>query len=212
MAIILTEPKDIKRYNQLREIITKYKMDEDNAFVGYVSSNDLKIFVPRAGGYHMVNLYGNYPRLGAYTWDDAFLVHPNYDVMDSDCTKYLSQVKTTSKKPFKETYYTNDDIKNLCDIYSDLKAGDLVLYQLEDNTNNTISEPRMAIIVGVDVWDMALAVYYSDYKRFECKNKGKWPEVQGFGEWMDFWRILGHWKSMPALSELKIAYRKANNV
>lgn len=109
--------------------------------------------------------------------------------------------------------------KTLIDIFGDVKAGDLVLYQRMDNWNNDVNDftevdkPQMAIIVGIDVWDMACAVYYTDYKDFDAyKNDRNWPEVKGFGEWTEYWNILGHWSSMPTLSELKQAYRNARTV
>lgn len=109
-----------------------------------------------------------------------------------------------------------EELKTLENIFGDIKAGDLVLYQRMDKWNSDLNDftevdkPQMAIIVGIDIWDMACAVYYTDYKTFDAfKHEGKMPEIQGFGEWMKYWNILGHWSAMPTFTELKQSYRNA---
>lgn len=73
-------------------------------------------------------------------------------------------------------------------------------------TFDTINKPTMAVIVGIDVWDMAVAVYYTEHTKFEAFDTGP-LEVKSFGEWSDYWNVLGHWHTNPTLTELKAALR-----
>ena len=57
-------------------------------------------------------------------------------------------------------------MKSLIDIYSKLSFGDIVLYQEEDA--GVYSQPKLVCIIGIDVWDMACAVHFIDYKMFEA--------------------------------------------
>ena len=94
----------------------------------------------------------------------------------------------------------------LGDIWGDLKAGDIVLKQ-EINSKGEYDKTQLVIIVGVDVWDMAMAVFYVNYKSFEPFSKEE-SKVEAFGEWMSYWNVLGHWKIMPTFKELLEAKRK----
>ena len=115
-------------------------------------------------------------------------------------------------------------MKTLIDIFNKIKFGDIVLFQKIDD-KGVYQKPKLVVIVAIDVWDMAAAVYYIDYKMFakykwlpidEYRNeedKGKPQpipelEIQGFGEWMEYWNILGHWQKMPNFRNLIGAYRK----
>ena len=100
-------------------------------------------------------------------------------------------------------------MKTLETIFNKLKPGDIVLKQTMESETE-FCKPQLVIIVGIDIWDMACAVYYTDWKYFEyplLSNKST-PEVQGFGEWMEYWYILGHWKTMPKFVNLSKAYRR----
>lgn len=115
-------------------------------------------------------------------------------------------------------------MKTLENIWPKIKFGDIVLYQ-EIDDKGVYSKPKLVVIVAINVWDMAMAVYYIDYKMFaqykwlsideyrDEKDKGKpqpIPElkIQGFGEWMEYWNILGHWRCFPNFRRLISAYRK----
>lgn len=101
-------------------------------------------------------------------------------------------------------------MKTLIDIFNKIKFGDIVLFQKIDE-KGVYQKPKLVTIVGIDVWDMAAAVYYVDYNEF---NKLRYdtgtpePEVKGFGEWMEYWNILGHWQKMPDFRDLIGAYRE----
>lgn len=105
-------------------------------------------------------------------------------------------------------------MKTLETIFNQIKFGDIVLMQ--EKTDKKYSKPTLVCIVGVDIWDMATAVHYVDYKCFrqwqlpdeEAKSfTTKEMTVDSFGEWMSHWRILGHWNSMPDFKELLSSYR-----
>ena len=101
-------------------------------------------------------------------------------------------------------------IRKLDDIYSSITAGDIILKQLiKGDGDGTIEIPELVIAVGVSVWDMALVVYYTQYKAFNVydleSNGGHEPEVLNHAEWSDAWHILGHWKQMPSVDEMKEA-------
>ena len=102
-------------------------------------------------------------------------------------------------------------MRSLENIFTKIKPGDIVLKQTI-SSETQIEKPELVIIVGVDIWDMAYAVYYTNYKDFEfiylLQGKGNIPEVKGFGEWMEAWNILGHWKTMPKFKNLLKAYRR----
>lgn len=107
-------------------------------------------------------------------------------------------------------------MRTLENIWSNLTFGDIVLYQ--DVDGYLFSVPKLVCIVGINVWDMAVAVYYVDYKCFNqwlepqldepLSPKFKRIEINAFGEWSDYWHILGHWKTMPKFKNLLKAYRK----
>ena len=102
-------------------------------------------------------------------------------------------------------------MKTLETIFNKIKPGDIILKQTVLSETN-IEKPELVIIVGIDVWDMAYAVYYTDYKDFEfitsLQDKDNIVQVYGFGEWMQAWNILGHWKTMPKFKNLLKAYRR----
>lgn len=111
-------------------------------------------------------------------------------------------------------------MKTLIDIFKEINFGDIILFQRID-LQGKYSKPKLAVIVGEDVWDMAAAIHYVDYKSYkqylrsdaeqyyssieECKV----PEIriESFGEWMEYLNILGHWHSFPDFKELLAAYR-----
>lgn len=94
----------------------------------------------------------------------------------------------------------------LIDIYKNLKAGDIVLKQVQYD-KESYDKTELVIIVAVDIWDMAVAVYYVDYKDFNVYLTDRHPKVKAFGEWMSFWNVLGHWKKMPTFKQLLKAKR-----
>ena len=102
-------------------------------------------------------------------------------------------------------------MKTLGTIFNKLKPGDIVLKQLVTNEGK-FRKPQLVIIVGVDVWDMAYVVYYTDYKDFEyiqsLQDVDGIVTIESFGEWMEAWNILGHWKTMPKFKNLLKAYRR----
>ena len=97
-------------------------------------------------------------------------------------------------------------IKTLEDIWGKLKPGDIVLKQTSSGKGK-YEKTELVIIIGIDVWDMAMAVYYTDYKSFNPFSD-KEPKIEGFGEWMQYWNVLGHWKTMPTFKQLLKAKRK----
>lgn len=104
--------------------------------------------------------------------------------------------------------------KTLSDIWADIKPGDCVLFQKILATGK-YEKPELVTIVGIDVWDLAMAVYYTDFKDFnpirhqtEDDVISGPPKVHGFGEWMTGWKILGHWRTVPKFRRLLKAYRK----
>lgn len=97
--------------------------------------------------------------------------------------------------------------KTLIDIFRNIKPGDSVLYQLHKGTN-IYEKPELVTIVAIDVWDMAAAVYYTKYKDFAQFKDMENIKVYGFGEWMEFWNVLGHWRTVPKFKTLLKAYRK----
>jgi hypothetical protein len=62
-------------------------------------------------------------------------------------------------------------------------------------------------VVSVDIWDMAVAVHYTDYRDFYAYNLKESPKVKSFGEWVEYWNVLGHWKTMPNYRELRKAMK-----
>ncbi|MFZ5939037.1 MAG: hypothetical protein ACOYXB_00560 [Bacteroidota bacterium] len=109
-------------------------------------------------------------------------------------------------------------MKTLENIYSDLQPGDIVLFQFMkdvtplDPSSYEYAKPELAVIVGIDVVDMALSVLYVNYKSFNYavnKYSHKTIEIEDFAEWMDYWNILGHWRTTPPVKTLLRAYRKA---
>ena len=99
-------------------------------------------------------------------------------------------------------------MKNLSSIWPNIKPGNIVLFQ-HSPKEGVFKKPELVIIVGIDVWDMAMAVYYTNYKDFLDKDlKGGVPEVYSFAEWGEEWNVLGHWKTMPKYKNLLKAYRK----
>lgn len=98
------------------------------------------------------------------------------------------------------------DFISLDNIWGELKPGDIVLKQVADR--DTISKPQLVIIAGIGVWDMAMAVYYTDYKTFQSFDMDNEPKIEGFGEWMQYWVVLGHWTTMPDFKTLLAAYKK----
>ena len=101
-------------------------------------------------------------------------------------------------------------MKTLIDIWGKLQPGDKVLFQ-HCNDKGDYSNPQLAIIVGLDIWDQAVAVHFVDYKDFHVFYLKEWrePKVRDFGEWMEYWNVLGHWHMMPKFKNLLKAYRKA---
>ena len=97
--------------------------------------------------------------------------------------------------------------KTLIDIFRHIKAGDTVLFQKQTG-RNTFEKPELVIIVAIDVWDMACAVYYTRFKDFGKIDGMVDIKVHSFGEWMEFWNVLGHWRSVPKFKNLLKAYRK----
>ena len=97
-------------------------------------------------------------------------------------------------------------IRNLEDIWFDITAGDIVLKQRVDQQKN-YDKTELVIIVGIDVYDMALTVHYTNYKTF-CLNRTDEIKVRSYSEWDDEWSVLGHWKTMPTFRELLNAKRK----
>lgn len=99
-------------------------------------------------------------------------------------------------------------MKTLENIWTKIQAGDKVLMQKTVGKND-FTKPELIIIVSLDVWDMAMAVYYTKYKDFNNFNdRDNEPKIYSFGEWMEYWHILGHWKAMPNFNNLIKAYRK----
>jgi hypothetical protein len=103
-------------------------------------------------------------------------------------------------------------MKTILEIWGDIKPGDLILKQTSEGLAD-FNNPELVIVVGVDVWDMSMVVYYTNYKSFEFSthsknNNGNPPEVKAFSEWGQCWNILGHWKIMPNFKELLNARRK----
>jgi hypothetical protein len=103
-------------------------------------------------------------------------------------------------------------MKTISDIFSNIKFGNVLLVQR--SLGNSYTKPELICVVGVDVWDMAMTIYYVNYKSFEqyCKNIKKTgvlePEIFTFPEWMDHMNVLGHWKGMPSFNLLLKSYRK----
>lgn len=103
-------------------------------------------------------------------------------------------------------------MKHLEDIWNDLKAGDVVLKQVISG-KDIYDKSQLVVIVGLDVWDMAMAVYYTDYKDFNLfSDMEKQPKIHSFGEWMEYWNVLGHWSQMPTFKQLLSAKRKEKPV
>ncbi len=102
-------------------------------------------------------------------------------------------------------------MKTLQTIFNKLKPGDIVLKQLVTRELK-FRKPQLVIIVGIDIWDMACVVHYTDYKDFEfiqeLQNSDGAVVVESFGEWMEAWYILGHWKTMPKFTNLLKSYRR----
>jgi len=127
----------------------------------------------------------------------------------------LSVAGTIYAMGFLVEYLKSDDEEeeigefSLIDIWKDLKAGDIVLKQTEFRKFQ-FDKAELVVIVGVDIWDMACAVYYVDYKDFEAWSTNKDPRIQSFGEWSEFWNVLGHWRQMPTFQELLKAKRREN--
>jgi hypothetical protein len=98
-------------------------------------------------------------------------------------------------------------MKNLLSIWKKLQPGDVVLKQVckgEDVYDKT----ELVVIVAVDIWDMAVAVYYTNYKEFNLfSDMEKEPKINSFGEWQEYWNVLGHWKKMPTFKQLLKAKR-----
>lgn len=97
-------------------------------------------------------------------------------------------------------------MKTLENIWTKIQAGDKVLMQVGDGNSN-FTKPELVIIVGINIFDMAMAVHYTKYKNFNSFEKED-PKVYSFGEWMSYWHILGHWQTMPSFKNLLKAYRK----
>lgn len=103
-------------------------------------------------------------------------------------------------------------MKTLQDIYNKIKPGDIILMQ--ETKDGIPTKPVLIIVVGIDIWDMACAIYYTKYKDFDkitAKSIQDYgdnaPDVYDFGEWMEYWIILGHWHSMPKFKKLLKSYR-----
>ena len=96
--------------------------------------------------------------------------------------------------------------KTLIDIWPNIRPGDIVLFQKRSSATD-VSKPRLVIIVGIDIWDMAVSVSYTDYKMFPVSDMTVDVKIEYFGEWMEFWNVLGHWHTMPTFKELLNAYR-----
>jgi len=99
-------------------------------------------------------------------------------------------------------------MKTLENIWGDLKAGDIVLKQ-KVISEDMYDKTQLVVIVGLDVWDMAMVVYYTDYKDFNSIAEiEKQPKVYSFAEWMEYRNVLGHWHKMPTFKQLLKAKRK----
>lgn len=109
-------------------------------------------------------------------------------------------------------------MKTLEHVWGDLNFGDILLVQEEDHEGN-ISEPKLITVVGIDVFDMAVAIDYVDYKSFNQYNnilvhrkkttrKPKEMKTEIFAEWTEYMYILGYWKKMPNFRNLLKSYRK----
>ena len=103
-------------------------------------------------------------------------------------------------------------MRTLTDIAGEIKPGNIILQQ-HILDNGEILNPELVVIVGIDIWDQAFVVYYTKYKEFDIvvsnqeivSNK---PKVYEFVEWVEGWKILGHWRAMPKFRNLLKAYRK----
>ncbi len=105
-------------------------------------------------------------------------------------------------------------IKTLEDIYNDLTPGSLILYETHSDWNgtkyDTIEKIKGGIVVALDIWDMALVVGVFDICKFEfysLKKDVPTPELEWLVSWSDEHAVIGHWKSMPSLTEIKQAIR-----
>jgi hypothetical protein len=87
---------------------------------------------------------------------------------------------------------------------SRMKMGDWFLFQILEGEEEdyAVLKPQLAIFLGYDVWDQAIACYY-------VSLKSKDAEPVGFGEWTDYMRILGTWRFRPPFRELRHAYQNA---
>lgn len=109
-------------------------------------------------------------------------------------------------------------IKTLDDIYNDLTPGSFILYETHsewnDNKYNKIDKIRAGIVVAIDVWDMAAVVGIVDICKFEfhgLKKDTALPTIEWLVNWSETHMVVGYWKSLPSLSEIKQAIRKYRN-
>lgn len=167
----------------------------------------------------MSNIYGDYVEIRATIKKTNF--NGNMITLDLQHIdkKHFTKIFNITENDVNDIVELEDNVNGLISIWGDLKAGDLVLFQhmsewTVEKGYSKITKPTLAVIVGVDIWDMAVAVYYTQYKDFDAFKKDgikcdATPEIKSFGEWGEYWNVLGHWNTMPNLSELMKAYRKA---
>lgn len=117
-----------------------------------------------------------------------------------------------------------NDISYWNDVRKKPKMGDWCLFKhiRYKNEKYEISTPILALIVGHNVWDMALVIEYveewwgwqinskvlnthvNDYYSIAESDK----EVKHIQFWTDNIIILGHWKHKPTFSQLRFSIRE----
>lgn len=106
-------------------------------------------------------------------------------------------------------------MQTLEDVFNDLKPGNILLSQTHSDWNGTeyttIEDMRLFTVVAIDIWDMAIAVGVVDLCRFDCDTLRHTNQpmltIEWLVEWSDLIHVIGLWKMVPTITEVKQAIR-----